>query len=252
MFKLDHFVINIDKKYQKDKDITDKIINSGFKYEPSWGKGTRGFKVSNIWIGNEYFEMVNILKSNGGGWLKPWVDLYNEGYRGLICLMLDVNDIEKVYEKLRKKNIDITKPEYLKFKWCFNLLTRTMPWKNSYVPFFKKIPLQIGFQQMKDEKARDFMNQYMVPNSRENGISGIRKVVIEGDFVDEDFKMIEDVFGDYITNKNPLTIKLNSEQNIQFKKSDKYKVYIYTNCENDNFIDRTINIENVSLINSKF
>lgn len=32
-------------------------------YEPKWGKGTKGFNVSNLWIGNEYLEMVNIKRT---------------------------------------------------------------------------------------------------------------------------------------------------------------------------------------------
>ena len=37
--------------------------------------------------------MINILKNNGGGWKSDWVELYNNGHRGLICIMLDVDDI---------------------------------------------------------------------------------------------------------------------------------------------------------------
>ena len=136
MFKLDHFVVNVDKCYQKDKDIIDKIINTGFPYKPTWGKGTKGFKASNLWIGNEYFEMISILKPDGGGWKTEWVNCYNNGHRGLICIMLDVANIDELYTLLRKKNIEITKPEHLKFKWFFNMLTRTMPWQNCYTNFF--------------------------------------------------------------------------------------------------------------------
>lgn len=186
MFKFDHFVVNVDRKYQKDKAVINNVIKSGFPYEPSWGKGTRGFKASNLWIGNEYFEMINLLKEDGGGWKKDWVDLYNEGHRGLICIMLDVDNINEVYENFKSKNISITNPEYLKFKWLFNLLTRTMPWQNSYIKFFEGIPLQIGFQQMKDDEARNFMKQYMVPNSYENGINGIDKVIVKGALTSND------------------------------------------------------------------
>ena len=60
--------------------------------------------------------MINLLKEDGGGWKKDWVDLYNEGHRGLICIMLDVDNINEVYENFKSKNISITNPEYLKFK----------------------------------------------------------------------------------------------------------------------------------------
>ena len=64
--KLDHFVVNVDKKYQKNGMVIDNIRNMNFPYEPKWGKGTKGFKVSDLWIGNEYLEMVHILKKMVG------------------------------------------------------------------------------------------------------------------------------------------------------------------------------------------
>lgn len=252
MFKFDHFVVNVDRKYQKDKAVINNVIKSGFPYEPSWGKGTRGFKASNLWIGNEYFEMINLLKEDGGGWKKDWVDLYNEGHRGLICIMLDVDNINEVYENFKSKNISITNPEYLKFKWLFNLLTRTMPWQNSYIKFFEGIPLQIGFQQMKDDKARNFMKQYMVPNSNENGISGIDKVIVKGALTSNDKDLLKIIFDSYIIKDTPLTISLNEKQVLIFQEDKNYLVEIFCKCNNKDFINKNISIENITLLNSSY
>ena len=65
-----------------------------------------------------------------------------------------------------------------------------MPWRNSYFPFFEGIPLQIGLQQMRDEKSVEFMRQYMVPNAKDNGIDGIEEIKIKGAFTESDFKLI--------------------------------------------------------------
>ncbi|MBU5484989.1 hypothetical protein KQI86_11645 [Clostridium sp. MSJ-11] len=249
MFKLDHFVINIDVAYQSNSKIIEQIINSGFPYEPKWGKGTKGFKASNLWIGNEYFEMINILKPDGGGWKEDWVKLYNQGHREMICLMLDTDNINRVYDLLKKRNIEITTPEFLKFKWFFNIFTRTMPWENSYINFFQGIPLQIGIQQMKDQKSREFMNQYMVPNSRDNKIVGISKVVVKGPFTIEDIKLINDIFYESIIDKNPITIKLDKGQTLMFEENDKYHVDVFTQCNNETFYSKNITIENVTLYN---
>ena len=235
MFKFDHFGINIDESYQKDEWIINEIRSAGFPYEPRWGKGTRGFKVSNLWIGNEYFEMINILKSEGGGWKREWVEKYNKGHRGLICIMLDVDNIDNLYNNFNKKSIGITKPEYLSFKWFFNIFTRTMPWKNSYLNFFEGIPLQIGFQQMKDESSRKFMEEYMVPNSKDNGIIGIRKVIVRGSLSSNDENLIKDTFDSYITDTNPITIELNKDQILIFEISEKYNVEIIENVNVWNF-----------------
>lgn len=250
MFRFDHFVVNVNEKYHKDKTIINSIIDAGFPYRPSWGKGTKGFKVSNLWIGNEYFEMINILKPNGGGWKSDWVNLYNNGHRGLICIMLDVDDIDKLYSMLTTKNIKITKPEHLKFKWFFNMFTRVMPWQNCYSDFLEGIPLQIGFQQMNDEKSREFMKEYMVPNGRDNNITGIRKVIIKGTLTTNDKKLISNIFNKDIIKTEPLTIELDKQQILIFEEDKNYSVNISTNCDNENFNNKEIYIENINVKNA--
>ena len=241
--KIDHIVMNIDKKYQKDQSIIKELCEAGLPYEPKWGKGTRGFKASNLWVGNEYFEMIHIKKANGGGWKKEWVNWYHKGHRGMICLMLDVNDIDLLYRTIAKKGIEITKPEWLEFSWFCGLLTRKMPWRNCYLPFFEGVHLQIGFQQMKDQKAREFMEAYMVPNARDHGISGIESIQINGPFTDKDFQMLSNVFETKATlDQASITIQLMA-QNIIFVKAAHESVCVYTNREQD----KTITIENVQL-----
>ena len=249
MFKFDHFIVNINERYQKDNTVINSIINAGFPYKPSWGKGTKGFKASNLWIGNEYLEMINILKTDGGGWKSEWVDLYNKGHRGLICIMLDVENINKLYSMLTAKNIKITKPEHLKFKWFFNIFTKVMPWQNCYSDFLEGIPLQIGFQQMNDEKSREFMEQYMVPNSRDNNIIGISKVIIRGTLTNNDKKLISNIFDRNIIKTEPLTIQLNQQQILVFEESDNYLVHIITRCNNQDFNNKKISIENIDIEN---
>lgn len=242
--KLDHFVVNVDKKYQKDKDVIESIRNMNFPYEPKWGKGTKGFKVSDLWIGNEYLEMVRILKADGGGWTPEWTIKYNQGHRGLICLMLDVSDIDSIFRTLTTKEIQITKPKWLEFKWFFNMLTRRMPWKNCYLPFFDKVPFQIGFQEMKDDKSRDFMSQYMVPNSRDNGIDGIYRVVINGPYTSKDFNTLMLIFGEKAHKENHLIkVELSESQSIEFIQNELYQVELFTNANTN----QSIEIENIKI-----
>jgi len=248
--KIDHLVININKQYQEDNPIINGIKNAGFPYEPKWGKGTSGFKASNIWFGNEYFEMIRILKKNGGGWKKEWVEIYNNHHRGLICLFIETNDIRYEYQRIKNMGINITEPEYLKFKWFFGLFTRTMPWQNAYLPFFQGIPLQLGFQQMKDDESKKWMQQYMVPNSKDNGISGIKKINIFGNYTEEDKSLIKSIFPNALDGKNEINIKLNNSQKITFVKSELYNIEVLTECNNQKYKDRIINIENLKIINS--
>ena len=244
MLRIDHLVVNIDKKYQTDKIEIQSIRNTGLSYEPKWGKGTKGFKASNIWIGNEYLEMIYLLKKDGGGWKPEWVEKYNKGHRGLICLMLDVDDLDKIYEEMINiYSISISEPKYLQFKWGFGLFTRTMPWRNSYFPFFEGIPLQIGLQQMKDEKSVEFMRQYMVPNARDNGINGIEEIKIKGAFTESDFELINTIFKTKESIDNGVVIYLDNNQKLFFEKADEYKVIVTASSRNIKHSE--VKIENI-------
>lgn len=245
--RIDHLVINIDEKYQKDTDTIKDIRESGFPYEPTWGKGTRGFKASNIWIGNEYFEMIHLIHPKGGGWVKEWVDLYNNGHRGLICLMIDCDDLDTQYKRLLKAGVSITEPKYLTFKWMFNLITRTMPWRNSYLPFFQGIPLQIGLQQMKDEKSTEWMRSYMVPNSRDNQIEGIQKIIIQGHLTETDHKILEALFPQLTLTEQEIIIPLSHNQHLIFQENDCYSVQVITYTSNHQLLDKSTKIENIQL-----
>lgn len=247
--KLDHFVVNISRKYQEDEHMIKEIRKNGFPYEPKWGKGTKGFKASNLWIGNEYLEMIHLLREDGGGWKREWVKLFNNGHRGLVCLMLDVKDINTFYNKMKERNVNLTLPATLEFKWFFNILTRKMPWKNAYFNFFEEIPFQIGLQQMDSKEAYEFMEQYMVPNSKENNIVGIETVQIEGKYTDTDFQMIEKIFEVESVTEEQITVTLQANQKLVFKKGIKFTVTMEARSNNPEYIGKEIQIENCKIIN---
>jgi hypothetical protein len=194
--------------------------------------------------------MIQLLKQDGGGWKSGWVSHYNNGHRGLICLMIDVDNLDVEYQRIINKGICITEPKYLRFKWFFNLLTRTMPWRNSYIDFFQGVPMQIGFQQMKDRKAIDFMREYMVPNSKDNGINGINKVIIKGDFVKEDFCLLQKIFEITELKNNTIIVTLLNNQQLIFEKSNSFSVEVYTYGDNETLYGSKIEIESVKVLNN--
>ena len=247
--KIDHLVINVDEKYQTDLSTIDNIKNNGFPYEPKWGKGTSGFKASNIWIGDGYFEMIRILKANGGGWREEWVKKYNNNHRGLICLFLDTDNIAEEFERLSRLGISISKPEYLKFKWGFGLLTRTMPWQNAYLPFFEGVPFQLGFQQMKDEASRNWMQQYMIPNSKENGIDRITALNLCGNYTENDRTLICKVFPNAVLDEDKIIALLPSGQKLAFIQSETHSVEILTQCTNEKYKRKSTTIHNITVVN---
>ncbi|WP_297637357.1 hypothetical protein [uncultured Clostridium sp.] len=250
MFKFDHFVLNVGSSYQKNQDVINNMPQAGFPYKPSLGKGSKEFNLSNLWIGNEYLEMVHLLSPEGNGWKKDWIQFFNSGHRGVICIMLQALDIHKLYSDLRKENVLITFPEAPNLKFFFNLFTKTMPWKNSYISFFEGIPLQIGFQQVKDEHTRKHIEKYMKPNIFENDILNINKAIVRGPLTSDDFLLIKAVFHEHITNFAPLTIALDNNQSLIFEKSPIYEVHLFTTCENELYLNKSVSIENLTLSNS--
>ncbi|MGN1400997.1 MAG: VOC family protein [Bacillus sp. (in: firmicutes)] len=247
--KIDHLVVNVDKSIQEDQEQIHAIQSIGLPYNPKWGKGTKGFKVANIWIGKEYFELVQIKTKDGGGWIKDWTTKYLNGHRGLIGFALEVEDIDLTYQKLLSHNVHASSPEPLRFRWLFNLLTKTMPWRNSYLPELKGVPFQFFLQQLNDEKAKSYMEQYMVPNSRDHDIEGISEVVIYGELTEEDKKVLFALFDDYEESKDLLIIRLGA-QTIRFINAPAYKVEVTLTCNNKDYSNSNVKIHNVQIQNS--
>lgn len=247
--KFDHLVLNVDKNYQMEGHFAQNIRGVGLPYNPKKGKGTKGFKATNIWIGKEYFEMISIKNQDGGGWKKEWVDAYNNGERGLICLMLDVKDLNQLVQKIVSKKIPISQPESIKIEFFFKLISKTMPWTNSYLDFFQNVPMQIGFQQMNNEKTRLKLEKYMVPNSRENNITGIKRIQIAGQFTKVDFEMLKLVFDNILEEEARLTIHLEHRKVLVFEQAAAFNVQVVLNSTQSNLQNKDCWIENTQIIN---
>ncbi|EDW22162.1 transporter [Bacillus pumilus] len=248
MNKIDHIVINVDEKYQKDKKMIDMIQQNGFPYAPKKGKRTKGFKISNLWIGKEYLELVNITKKDGGGWKKDWTELYNRGTRGAICLMIDVSDIDSLHQSLLDKAFDVQTPERIEYK-LFGLLKISSRWRNMYLPFFEKEAFQIGFQQLDNEEISEKFQKKMIPNSISHKIMGMTKIIINGKWTELDYNMIENTFRNTQKEGNSLKIKLNNGSDIIFVENNDFSLYV--EMDNQSLQSKSITkIENVYLVNN--
>lgn len=246
--KIDHLVMNIDRKYQVDEDWITTIKNTGLPYEPKRGKGTRGFKASNLWIGREYIEMISLLREDGGGWRREWTDLYRKGHRGLVCLMLDVVNLQELYQIKSDRGLTITAPEYLKFKWGFGLFTRTMPWMNSYYPFFEGVPFQLGLQQIKDRQSEEHLSKSMIPNSRDHGIDRIDRITVAGRYTENDFSLLSAIFPNAEVREDEVEVILEQKrQKLIFKRSATYTVQVSAHCENPQYAGNQVKIENMTV-----
>jgi hypothetical protein len=246
--KIDHLVVNVNKEIQEKKEMIKNVHSIGLPYVPKSGKGTKGFKVSNIWIGKEYLELVRVKTKDGGGWVQEWVQKYCDGHRGLIGLAIDVENIDNVYEKMIKDGIKITKPKPLQFRWFFNLFKKTMPWENAYIQPMKGMPFQFFLQQMNDQKSREYMEKYMYPNSVEEGVEGIIAVKLYGEVTIEDRNIIGSLFSDVTNGEKEIIIRLKN-QAIHLIQSNEHFIEIILDCQNEAYRGKKLKIENVALIN---
>ncbi|MEG0472417.1 MAG: transporter, partial [Solibacillus sp.] len=119
----------------------------------------------------------------------------------------------------------------------------------SYLDFFQNVPMQIGFQQMNNEKTRLNLEKYMVPNSRENNITGIKRVQISGQFTKVDFEMLKVIFDDTLEEEGRLTIHLEHSQVLVFQQAADFNVKVLLNRKQSNLLNKDCWIENTQIIN---
>ncbi len=149
---------------------------------------------------------------------------------------------------MREGGIEITKPEPLQYRCFFNLLKKTMPWKNAYIQPMKGMPFQFFLQQMNDQKSREYMEKYMYPNSAEKGVAGIIAVKLYGELTNEDRNIISCLFSDVINEEEEIIVRLKN-QAIHLIQSNEHFVEIVLDCKNEVYKGKKLEIENVILIN---
>ncbi|SFJ92999.1 VOC family protein [Thermoflavimicrobium dichotomicum] len=211
MLRLDHFVVHIDEDMDRLEQLKLEIEPMGFPFNPKKGKETNGFKVSNIWIGDQYLELIWLKKRNSD-WRKEWVDLYNEGKRGIFGLMLMTDDLDTLQDKLCRQGIPLQEPERITFK-IFGLFKKTSPWRTLYTPVIPGTDLQIAIVQMDSSKHYDYIRKYfMKPNAEDNGITGIRTATVRSDFSQDAWEYLHKLFPEALKMDSKLTLDMGTTQ----------------------------------------
>ncbi|MEJ2035873.1 MAG: hypothetical protein P8X69_07295, partial [Maritimibacter sp.] len=125
---IDHIVAHFDTA-REISDLKASLDAAGIPFEPSWGKKAKGFEISNIWIGEQYFELVQI-KDDNNLWQPEWATRHRAGDRGAYCLFLDVDEeIETLRARLIGAGIAAGEVQRTSFKWFFNLFEKRLPWR---------------------------------------------------------------------------------------------------------------------------
>ncbi|WP_234410457.1 hypothetical protein [Caldalkalibacillus mannanilyticus] len=157
--------------------------------------------------------------------------------------------MQAVYQALRQKEVQITEPQPLKFRWFFNLLSRTMPWKNAYIQELEGIPFQFFLQQLNDEKTKEYMQKYMVPNSKEKNINGISEVIIYGSLTEKDKQLIMKLFDHATEQEGKIMIPL-EKQSIIFIQAEQHSIEVILDCSNEEFHKKQLSFNNVLIRNN--
>lgn len=241
---IDHIVVHIDHDERILEDLKRKTASVGIPFEPTWGKGTRGFKAANIWIGRQYFEIIRLLKSDGGGWVDRWVSKYNEGKRGAFCIFLQTHQIESMAEVLRKAGASIEGPTRLTFKGLFGLIKKTLPWELIYLPAIPGTDLEIGFIQY-DPDPKDRIKKFLVPNADENGFIGICSAEIFLPLSEEARGLIKQLFPGALENDKEIEVALRNGY-LRFQDGN-LRVNLKADTQKSGLKGRSFSIANVSL-----
>lgn len=194
IIRLDHFVVHIDNDMDRLKRLKQEIKPLGFPFEPEWGKGTKGFKAANIWIGSQYFELVWLKTKDGGEWKPDWVNKYNRGHRGIVGIFFMTDQLDQIRGELYNRGIPVSEPERGNSRWFFGLLKKTLPWRRIFTDPIPGTDLQICFIELNNSQIMKKMKNYMVPNATVNGILGIKRAAVYSNFSQEACAYINKLF----------------------------------------------------------
>ena len=113
--------------------------------------------------------------------------------------------------------------------------------------YFERLPLQFGYQQYKDGKTRDLMLQYMYPNSRDNGIDGIRTIEIHGEYGEADIECMRVLFPDVDVGAQEVRVRVNETQSLVLVRSAEHFLHVRCRAIRPELAGTRIEIENVRI-----
>jgi hypothetical protein len=215
MLRLDHCVIHVNADPPQLNALQRQIAPLGFPFDPAAGKGTGGFKVADVFVGQQYWELVWLKRADGGGWRPEWVARYNQGHRGLICLVLMTDQLDAQVAAWRRQGLQPTAPERITYT-LLGFLKKTLPWRNAYLGPIPGTDLYLGLQEMDSPAAQRQMEQYAVPNAKANGITGFRRIIVHHPFTVDACNFLQAAFPQATGDERRLQLPLDDSQEVHF------------------------------------
>jgi hypothetical protein len=133
------------------------------------------------------------MQSVTSKWKPRWSQAYLKGYRGVIAIYIQTRELDETYNSLKEKGVDVSfpKPENIIQKTSSKVIETMSKLLNLGKNTQKSLPqmrylnlpplpgtdLEISFIEYNQE-IEERMQDVMVPNSRENGIMGIKRIKI--------------------------------------------------------------------------
>jgi hypothetical protein len=245
--RIDHVVVHIDNDPVRLHAMKRNLTDLGYPYDHEGGKGNNDFRSTNINIGSEYIEVVRLQKPNVQSWMPIWSRNYDNGQRGVYCLFLEVEDVERTAVALMKSGIRARGPAAITYPGVFGLLRLEAPYLIYYLPTFPDTLLHLALMQYKP-KGRESTQASLVPNSSQYGINGIRRAEFELPNLDESMDMLQKLFPDLHLEGGDWVSQLD-KQRIAFRqsaeKATRLKLFAVTSQRSR--IGRQFKIDNVEV-----
>lgn len=262
--KLDHFVIHVDNDVKILENLKKKIAPLGFPFNPEAGQQTQEFATTNIWIGEQYLEIVRLLQPSVSGWNPRWVKCYNEGNRGVFSIFIAVKNLNEVREGLVERRIEIPAPEpqqplakaskdileavtdFLGLKQSKS--KKTSPWRSLNLSPIPGTNMDISFLEY-DEGSKEELQAMRKPNSAEYGITSIHRAKIYLPLWEEGIGFLQKVFPQLLETKTQQKVELRKHELIFFRSDPEagLKLKLEATAEDKKYAGNKFKIENVEL-----
>jgi hypothetical protein len=247
--RIDHIVVHIDNDPEKVTKLSDTINAQGFPFNPDTGKRNVDFRVNNINVGNEYIEIVRLLKPEAPSWMPLWAHQYTSGQRGVFCIFLEVEDVERLAVAIKKAGVRARGPAVLTYPAMLGIFRVETPYVIYYLPNFPDSPLQLAIMQYKKPYQRESFIAGLQPNAEQNGINGIRRVEIELPNLEESMEMLQKVFSDLHLENGEWAAPL-EKQRLVFRRSSDGDVHVQVSAiaSQRAFVGKKFQIDNLEMV----